>query len=97
MPVAELMERVSASEFIHWMAFYALEPFGSEIEDYRAGLAPAIYVNAHAGEKAGPPLSPLDLFPHHRPPVEQAEPTPEEAARQIKARIFGVADEEGNA
>jgi len=94
MPVAELMERVSASEFVHWQAFYGLEPWGGEIDDYRAGLAPAIYVNSHAGKDAQP-MSPLDFYPHHRPPVEKVEPTPEEAARQIKARIFGQVDQEG--
>ena len=32
------MERIDSREFGHWLAFYGLEPFGSEVESLRTGI-----------------------------------------------------------
>lgn len=37
MTVGELADRMTAGEFALWMAFSRIEPFGSHVEDLRAG------------------------------------------------------------
>lgn len=61
MTVGQLMREMSSAELTHWMAFARIEPFGGIVDDVRAGLPAAVYVNAHRkqGAKA---VSPLDFF-----------------------------------
>lgn len=63
------------------MGYAQVEPFGSQIEDLRAGLAPAVLANIHR-EKDSEPLAPLDFYPHHKKAAEA--PTPEQLAEQVK-------------
>jgi hypothetical protein len=49
--VGELGERMTSAEFAEWVAFAALEPFGSRVEDLRVGTL-ASAVTAPWGGKA---------------------------------------------
>lgn len=51
--VRELAERMDSAEFGEWIAFAALEPFGSRIEDLRAGTI-ATAAGAMAGVRTAP-------------------------------------------
>lgn len=54
------------------MAFYALEPWGDERENFRAGLVAAAVYNRHRdGKKERKPYRPEDFMPRL---VEKAEP-----------------------
>ena len=57
------------------MAFYALEPFGSMIEDHRIGTVAALLANIHRDRKRRPqPFRPMDFFPQPDVnPVKKAE------------------------
>tara|TARA_R110001606_G_scaffold395627_1_gene568231 strand:- start:14266 stop:14553 length:288 start_codon:yes stop_codon:yes gene_type:complete len=62
MTVRELENRLSARELSEWMAYYSVEPFGTQREDYRAGLIAATVANcAGAGKKRT--LQPTDFIP----------------------------------
>ena len=62
MTVRELENRLSARELSEWMAYYSIEPFGTQREDYRAGLIAATVANcAGAGKKKA--LQPTDFIP----------------------------------
>lgn len=42
---------MSASEYMHWEAFYQLEPFGAERDNMHAGLIAATVWNTQRGKK----------------------------------------------
>lgn len=50
------------AELTEWMAFYQLEPWGSRMEDMRAGEICAVVANVMAGTK-GKSFKPSDFFP----------------------------------
>lgn len=72
-----------------------MEPFGGAVEDFRAGLAPAMYRNLKRQE-GDDPVMPLEFYPWRREPEPPPKPdTPEERARQIRERIFRLKDGDG--
>lgn len=72
---------------MEWMAYSALEPFGFDIENYRAGLPAAMIANSHRKDHASPVVSPLDFF-NTGTKREVPQESPEEIARNIKAQVF---------
>lgn len=92
--MAELLDTMSSSELTEWIAYSEREPFGSLVDDFRAGLAPAMTVNANLGK----PMHPLDFFPWRSPHLfvkpEVKPETPEELAARIKREVFGVSFDE---
>lgn len=66
------MHRVPAGELVTWYAFYQLEPWGSERDDYRAALTASVMLNMNKRPGAKD-LNPHDFYP--RPVVPQ---TPDE-------------------
>lgn len=88
MPVGLLSRAMSSSEFMKWIAFSRIEPFGSEIDDYRAGTAAAAVYNVNRASVDAPVIAPLALFEWHEKPAPP-EDTPEQTAeklRQFQAR-----------
>lgn len=88
--VGEAQGRCDAREFAEWTAYYRLEPFGCEADDYRAALVCAVTANASRG-KGGRSASPKDFMPRWgRPPEEQ---TPEQMLAVLRglpgARVVG--------
>jgi Protein of unknown function (DUF4035) len=49
-------------EYLNWQAYFALDPFGEERADYRAGIIAATIANVHRakGQKA---FTPPDFMP----------------------------------
>lgn len=45
MTVAELLARISSLELSEWMAFYSIEPFGTERDNLHAGVVASATVN----------------------------------------------------
>jgi hypothetical protein len=74
--VEELQGRISSAEFVRWCAFYAVEPWGCEVEHWRMGVVASTVANA-AGRKK--PLKPSDFIP--RPPKKL---TPDETRRMLE-------------
>lgn len=52
MTVRELERRVDAREMQEWLAFYGLEPFGAERDDWRSAQLTTIVANALRGKGA---------------------------------------------
>jgi len=47
------MDRMTSEEFTLWKAFFSLEPWGCDVENWRMGMVAATIVNsAPRGEKA---------------------------------------------
>lgn len=85
MTVGELLSRMSSRELSEWMAFFSLEPWGTEVEDWRTGLIAATIANANRDpKKRRRPYEPQDFMPcRDRQPVK--EQTWEEQARILEA------------
>ncbi len=93
MTVDELLNRISSRELTEWMAFYQLEPWGTETEDWRAGLISSTIANANRDQKRRrKPYEPQDFMPRRDiVVVKREEQTWEEQAHIIEmwARMFG--------
>jgi len=68
--VQELQNRMTASEFQDWKAFYLLEPFGSLRDDHRAGTIAAVVANVHK-KKGTTSYKATDFFPPYQPRVQE--------------------------
>lgn len=62
-PVGELIEQMSSHEFTYWIAYYSMEPFGYEIESWRAGMQAAATANTAGTKKGGQKFTPADFIP----------------------------------
>ncbi len=67
MPVGELLRRMSAQEFAEWMAFFEMEPWGYDMENWRFGMLAATMANLHRDpKKRRKPYRPEDFMPKSR-------------------------------
>jgi len=58
---AEMLQRMSSSEFFEWMVLEQVEPFGEQADYLRAGIIAATLANVHRG-KDHPPYKPQDFM-----------------------------------
>ncbi len=87
MTVSELSDRIGSSELTEWMGHGIDEPFGGPIDDYRAALAAAMFLNANRAEGAQP-VTPYDLIPWIKKPDEVM--VIDDECDEKLARIFNV-------
>jgi hypothetical protein len=59
--VEELQSAMSSDEFTSWCEFYALEPWGSDVENWRMGVVAAVTANYSGRAKRS--LDPSDFVP----------------------------------
>lgn len=55
------------------MAYYRLEPFGQDMDNWRMGTIAATLVNVNGGKKGKEPAKPSDFIPQARPKKPDAE------------------------
>lgn len=68
MTVRELLARIDSRELTEWMAFYELEPWGTGIDDHRAGEVAAVVANVNRDpKKRRQPYKSTDFFPPRHP------------------------------
>lgn len=79
MTISEIKARMTHSELVDWMAYYKLEPFGPDADNWRAGLVSATVANVNRG-KNRKAYKPTDFMPRRKQ-------TPGEVSSDIK-RIF---------
>jgi hypothetical protein len=76
MTVSELLGRVSSRELTEWEAYAALEPFGEERGDLRAGVVASVIANVNRDpKKRREPFEPKDFMPRFGE-TERAKPEP---------------------
>lgn len=96
MTVGELLSRISSRELAEWMAFYQLEPWGAETEDWRTGLVASTIANVNRDQKRRRrPYEPQDFMPRRDMPVKKAEEQSVEdqiAIVEMWARILSAAN-----
>lgn len=52
---------MSSAEFVEWMAYYELEPFGQDRGDIGSAIVAATFANAFRGDHE--PYTPADFIP----------------------------------
>lgn len=52
---------LTSLQVAEWMAYYQLEPWGNEPEEWRHGAWMAMYANAHRGKDSDPVRYPWDF------------------------------------
>ena len=90
----ELLSNISGNELAEWMAFERIEPFGSLVEDFRAGQVAATVANVQRQAKTEP-FKASDFMPALRAAIEPLKPPPqvltdEEHTALMDAELFGM-------
>lgn len=95
MTVRELLTRIDSRELTEWAAFFGLEPWGTEVEDWRAGMVASIIANTNRDpKKQKKPFEPKDFMPKREQEPEK-EQTPEEQKRILEmwSAVIGARQE----
>ncbi|MDR5801204.1 hypothetical protein [Caballeronia sp. LZ001] len=96
MSVARCQTEVDSAEFNEWLAYYQIEPFGTQMDDMRAGVIAAATYNVNRDSKKRPtPFGPSDVIPWidglspraEEGPVLLADPVAQ--SNLIRATLFG--------
>lgn len=81
--------QISEAELTEWMGFYLLEPWGCEVEDWRAAMVAATIRNVFRGPNTRA-VEPKDLMPRRGPLVIKEQTVEEqEAILRMFERLLG--------
>jgi len=82
--VRELLARIDSRELSEWGAYFEFEPWGTEVEDWRAGSIASTIANANRDpKKRRKPYAPSDFMPE-RGPSKNKEQSWEEQAQLLE-------------
>lgn len=97
MTVGELLRRISSRELSEWMAYYQLEPWGTEQDDWRAGMIAATIANVNRDpKKRRKPYEPSDFMPRRdRSPAEEQSWEEQVRILEMWARVLAAQHGEG--
>ena len=80
MTVRELLARIDSRELTEWAAYYELEPWGTEVEDYRIASVQAMMANINRDpKKKSTPFTPDDFMPKREQPEIEEQAWEEQA------------------
>lgn len=85
--VGELQARMSSLEFTYWAAFYGLEPFGFDADNWRMGMICATAANAAGPKRGGKAWRVEDFVPARDGKTERQQSIEEQ--RRILAAMVG--------
>lgn len=78
-----MLRETTAGELAEWEAFAGLEPFGSPVEDHRAGVVASTIANCNRAP-GGRAFEPSDFFPSHIPAAPAGD------VREQAHAVFGA-------
>lgn len=74
MTVRELLARIDSRELSEWLAFFSMEPWGTETEDLRAGVIASTIANVNRDKKKqAKPYKPADFVPKREQPIQKEQ------------------------
>jgi|SRR5688500_10845477 len=86
MSVKQCQQEVSSREFIEWMAYYRLEPFGELRSDLRNGITASVIANVNRDKKRKPkPFKAEDFMPDFAGQYDARVMSPEETLDIVTA------------
>lgn len=91
MSVREAQAKIDSKEFLRWMAFSRLEPFGQQADDVRFARLAALIANVNRDpKKKASPFKVEDFMPDYDEAYIEAEVlSPEETFELVKALAAG--------
>ena len=87
MTVRELLARIDSLELAEWMAYYTLDPWGTQRDDLQAGIIASTIANANSGK--GRAFQPIDFMPY-------AEGNKAQTTDDMKSLLNSMAGQHGN-
>jgi len=60
--VEQMLDGMSSEQLIGWLAYYGIEPFGYDINNYRSGVVAAAVMNSVRGKESDKVWSHKDFF-----------------------------------
>lgn len=85
MSVREAQEKITSREFVEWMAFYRLEPWGEWRGDYQAGMVCSTVANI-VRKKGSGRYKPSDFIPKFGESARK-----QQSAEHMKQLLFSFA------
>lgn len=84
---------MSSRELSEWMAFFQLEPWGCEMEDWRAGMVAATIANVNRDtKKQRKPYEPQDFMPKRAAITEDQDADEIERVLKMWEAVLGGKD-----
>jgi len=85
MTVRELLQRIDSRELTEWQIYFGMEPWGTEVDDWRAGMVASTIANVNRDpKKQKKPFEPKDFMPER-----VKEPAPEQSPEE-QQRVLGM-------
>jgi hypothetical protein len=78
---------MSSAEFTHWGAFFSLEPWGYEMENWRMGMIASTVANAAGAKRNGKAWRVEDFVPQRKVEPERGQPVDD--MRRVLAAMVG--------
>lgn len=73
-----MLSSISMDQFLSWLDFYNIEPWGFDTENYRTGLISACIYNSVRGNKEDKVWTPEDFFSFDKTEVKEKKQTSQE-------------------
>lgn len=80
-----MLRELTARQYLEWLAFYGIDPWGEQRADLRAGIVAATMSNRWRG-KHEEAAEPVDFMPFRQEP----EQTPQDIKRTLKSILARV-------
>lgn len=80
---------MTSDEFTTWSAFFQLEPFGFEVENWRMGMVASTVANAAGPKRSGKAWRVEDFVPARKAEPERGQSV-DEQRRILAAMVGGV-------
>jgi hypothetical protein len=88
--VRELLDGMDMPEFMRWVAYHELDPFGEERGDLRAALVASVVANVHSTGRTFKPSDFMPRFGQRRRRRRQSPTQIRDAALRITAMLGGT-------
>jgi hypothetical protein len=89
------LKNISSKELSEWMAYYCIDPFGQEREDFRMGQVCSTVANSNRS-KNSKVFSPEDFIPKFDKPKVQSWQSILQTVEMLNVRLHGEDTRGGN-
>lgn len=93
-----LTESISEWQFLQWIIYHSIEPFGPLREDLRAGVIVSNLVNVQRTSSTAKAFTPMDFFPTLKESMEKSkpiEPLKGESWKEFKRELMAYTKSQG--
>jgi hypothetical protein len=66
-----MLEEISAEQYLNWLSYYEISPWGYEIENYRSGIIASAIMNVNRSKKSDKLFTLDDFFPKRNKQIKK--------------------------